>query len=72
MHLIQLLCIVFTFYILVAAIIGHLSFFLYQQSPKEQNSLEQAAQIYQQSNYDSAFKQAVENLFEAVMSIMES
>ena len=41
-----------------------MSFFLYQQSPKEQNSLEQAAQIYQQSTCDSSVKQAVENLFE--------
>jgi hypothetical protein len=49
---------------LVAAIIGHLSFFLYQQSPKEKKSLEQAAQIYQQSTCDSSVKQAVEDLFE--------
>jgi hypothetical protein len=65
MCLIQLLCIVFifTFFILVAAVIGHLSFFLCQQSPKEQNSLEQAAQIYQQSTCDSSVKKAVENLF---------
>jgi hypothetical protein len=41
-----------------------LSFFLHQQSPTSENSLEQAAQIYQQSTCDSSVKQAVENLFE--------
>jgi hypothetical protein len=41
-----------------------LSFLLHQQSPKEKNSLEQTAQIYQQSTCDSSVKQAVENLFE--------
>jgi hypothetical protein len=46
-----------------------LSFFLYQQSPKPQNSLEQAAQIYQQSTCDSSVKQAVENLFEGYHSV---
>ena len=65
MCLIQFLCIVFVFtFPLVAAVIGHLSLFIRQQSPKEQNSLEQAAQIYQQSTCDSSVKQAVENLFE--------
>jgi hypothetical protein len=41
-----------------------LSFFLCQQSSKEQNSLERAAQIYQQSTCDFSIKQAVEDLFE--------
>jgi hypothetical protein len=65
MCLIQLLCIVFILiFLLVAAIVGHLSFFLFQQSPKPQNSLEKAAEIYRDSTCDSSVKQAVENLFE--------
>jgi len=53
-----------TYCVIVAAIIGHLSFFLKQKSPKDKNTLKQAAQIYQQSPSDSSVKQAVENLFE--------
>ena len=41
-----------------------MSFFLSKQSQKERDSLERAAQIYQQSTCDSSVKQAVENLFE--------
>ena len=47
----------------MAAIIGHLSFFLRKESPRDK-ILDQAAQIYQQSTSDSSVKQAVENLFE--------
>jgi hypothetical protein len=65
MCLIQLLCIILIFtFLLVAAIVGHLSFFFYKQSQTEKDSLERAAQIYQQSTCDSSIKQAVENLFE--------
>jgi hypothetical protein len=41
-----------------------LSFFLFKQLPKGKDSLETAAQIYQQSTCDSSIKQAVDNLFE--------
>ena len=40
-----------------------MSSFLFQESSKEKNSLQQAAQIYQQSNCDTSVKQAVEDLF---------
>ncbi|KAF8816506.1 hypothetical protein BYT27DRAFT_7182075, partial [Phlegmacium glaucopus] len=52
-----------TYCAIVAAIIGHLSFFLHQESPSTKNSLERAAQIYQQSTHDASVKQAIENLF---------
>ena len=54
---------IFTFFLSVSAIIGHMSFFLHQESSQERNSLEQAAQIYQQSTCDTHVKQAIENLF---------
>jgi hypothetical protein len=62
MHLIHLLCIafIFTFLSSVAAIIGHLSFFLKKDSSP---TFEQAARIYQQSTSDFSVKQAVEDLF---------
>jgi hypothetical protein len=41
-----------------------LSFFFFKQSPTGKDSLEKAAQIYQQSTCDSFIKQAVDNLFE--------
>ena len=65
MHLIHLLCIasIFTFFSSVAAIIGHLSFFLKKDSS---STLEQAVQIYQQSTSDFSVRQAVEDLFESV------
>ncbi|KAF8799150.1 hypothetical protein BYT27DRAFT_7202206, partial [Phlegmacium glaucopus] len=53
-----------TYCVIVAAIIGHLSFFLHQESPSIKNSLERAAQIYQQSTYDASVKQAIERIFE--------
>ncbi|KAF8816124.1 hypothetical protein BYT27DRAFT_7185368 [Phlegmacium glaucopus] len=53
-----------TYCAIVAAIIGHLSFFLHQESPSTRNSLERAAQIYQQSTYNASIKQAIENIFE--------
>ncbi|KAF8799178.1 hypothetical protein BYT27DRAFT_7202267 [Phlegmacium glaucopus] len=52
-----------TYCIIVAAIIGHLSFFLHQESPSTKSSLERAAQIYQQSIHDASVKQAIENIF---------
>ena len=54
----------FILYLLVAAIVGHLSFFLHQESPNTNNSLERAAQIYQQSTHDASVKQAVEEIFQ--------
>lgn len=48
----------------MAAIIGHLSFFLHKESPDEQNSLERAAQMYQKSTCDKSVKKEVERLFE--------
>jgi len=50
-----------TYCTIVAAIIGHLSFLLKNDSSP---TLEQAIQIYQQSTSDSSVKQAVEHLFE--------
>jgi len=47
-----------------AAIIGHLSFFLYEESPYTQDSSERAAKIYQQLTCDTSFKQAIEKIFE--------
>ena len=47
----------------VSAIIAHMSFFLHKESPKGRDSLDRAAQIYQQSTCDTSVKQAVENLF---------
>ncbi|KAF8804798.1 hypothetical protein BYT27DRAFT_7193771, partial [Phlegmacium glaucopus] len=49
---------------IVAAIIGHLSFFLHQESPSTKDSFERAAQIYQQSTCDVSVKQAIEKIFE--------
>ncbi|KAF8800422.1 hypothetical protein BYT27DRAFT_6831855 [Phlegmacium glaucopus] len=45
------------------AIIGHLSFFLHQESPCTKDCLEQAAQIFQQSACDASVKQAIENIY---------
>ncbi|KAF8799074.1 hypothetical protein BYT27DRAFT_7202008, partial [Phlegmacium glaucopus] len=53
-----------TYCAIVAAIIGHLSFFLHQESPSTKNSLERAAQIYQHSTSDASVKQAIEKIFE--------
>jgi len=50
------------FFILVAAILGQLSFFL-RQASKKGDSLQRAAQIYEQSTCATSVKQAVENLF---------
>ena len=49
------------FFSSVAAIIGHLFFFLKKDSS---TTLEQAIQIYHQSTSDVSVKQAVEHLFE--------
>ncbi|KAF8799131.1 hypothetical protein BYT27DRAFT_7202192, partial [Phlegmacium glaucopus] len=53
-----------TYCIIVAAIIGHLSFFLHQELPRTRNCLERAAQIYQQSTRDASVKQEIEKIFE--------
>ncbi|KAF8813441.1 hypothetical protein BYT27DRAFT_7180979 [Phlegmacium glaucopus] len=53
-----------TYCAIVAAIIGHLSFFLHQESPSTRNSLERSARVYQQSTYDASVKQAIERIFE--------
>ncbi|KAF8814189.1 hypothetical protein BYT27DRAFT_7179758 [Phlegmacium glaucopus] len=52
-----------TYCAIVAAIIGHLSFFLLQESPSTKNSLERAAQIFHQSACDASVKQAIEKIF---------
>ncbi|KAF8800484.1 hypothetical protein BYT27DRAFT_7200065, partial [Phlegmacium glaucopus] len=53
-----------TYCAIVAAIIGHLSFFLHQESPSTKNSLGRAALIFQQSACDASVKQAIEKIFE--------
>ncbi|KAF8809947.1 hypothetical protein BYT27DRAFT_7187267 [Phlegmacium glaucopus] len=53
-----------TYCAIVAAILGHLSFFIHKESPNETGSLERAVQVYQQSTCDNSVKQAVENIFE--------
>ncbi|KAF8804526.1 hypothetical protein BYT27DRAFT_7194072 [Phlegmacium glaucopus] len=53
-----------TYCAIVAAIIGHLSFFLSQKSPSTKDSLQRAVQIYQQSTCDASVKQAIERIFE--------
>ncbi|KAF8805542.1 hypothetical protein BYT27DRAFT_7192417 [Phlegmacium glaucopus] len=53
-----------TYCAIVAAIIGHLSFFLSQKSPSTKDSLQRAAQIYQQSTCDASVKQHIERIFE--------
>ncbi|KAF8797551.1 hypothetical protein BYT27DRAFT_6933111 [Phlegmacium glaucopus] len=53
-----------TYCAIVTAILGHLSFFLYKESPSTADSLERAVQIYQQSPCDTSVKQAVNNYFE--------
>ncbi|KAF8809933.1 hypothetical protein BYT27DRAFT_7187229, partial [Phlegmacium glaucopus] len=52
-----------TYCAIVAAILGHLSFFIHKESPNETGSLERAVQVYQQSTCDSSVKQAVETIF---------
>jgi len=66
MYLIQIFssCSPYSLFPLVAAIIGHLSFFIHQESSNETNSLERAAKIYQQSTCDTSVKQAIEKLFQ--------
>jgi len=54
----------YSLFLLVAAIIGHLSFFLHEESPSTNDSLKRAAEIYQQSTCGTLVKQAVENIFE--------
>ncbi|KAF8799269.1 hypothetical protein BYT27DRAFT_7202436 [Phlegmacium glaucopus] len=53
-----------TYCTIVAAILGHLSFFLHKESPSKTDSLERAVQTYQQSACDTSVKQAVEKIFE--------
>ncbi|KAF8814825.1 hypothetical protein BYT27DRAFT_7205810, partial [Phlegmacium glaucopus] len=53
-----------TYCAIVAAIIGHLSLLLHQESPNTKNSLERAALIFQQSACDASVKQAIEKIFE--------
>ena len=53
-------------FLLVAAIIGHLHFFLIKQSSDNHPTLEQAVQIYLESTSNNAVSlQTVENLFKA-------
>ena len=40
-----------------------MSFFLRQELPNTNDSLERAVQAYEKSNHDTSVKQAVENLF---------
>ncbi|KAF8802806.1 hypothetical protein BYT27DRAFT_7196353 [Phlegmacium glaucopus] len=50
---------------IVSAILGHLSFFLYKESPSQIGSLERAVQIYKQSaTCDTSVKEAIEKVFE--------
>ncbi|KAF8801293.1 hypothetical protein BYT27DRAFT_7198371 [Phlegmacium glaucopus] len=54
-----------TYCAIVAAILGHLSFFLHNESPQRvTHTLERAVQIYQQSTCDTSVKEAVEKIFE--------
>ncbi|KAF8800459.1 hypothetical protein BYT27DRAFT_7200008 [Phlegmacium glaucopus] len=53
-----------TYCAIVAAIIGHLSFFLHQESPSTANCLERAAQKFQQSACDASVRQAIEKIFD--------
>ncbi|KAF8812757.1 hypothetical protein BYT27DRAFT_7182485 [Phlegmacium glaucopus] len=53
-----------TYCAIVAAIIGHLSFFLHQESPSAKNSLQRAAYIFQLSACDASVKEAIEKIFD--------
>ena len=48
-----------------------MSFFLRQESPNRNDSLERAVQAYKKSNYDPSVKQAVENLFKGSHSLLK-
>ena len=48
-----------------------MSFFLRQESPNGNDSLERAVQAYEKSNYDTSVKQAVENLFKGSHSLFK-
>ena len=49
-----------------------MSFFLCQESPNRNDSLERAVQAYEKSNYDTSVKQAVENLFKGSHSLSQN
>lgn len=49
--------------LLVAAIVADLSFFLHQEETDNNDSLERAVQLYQQSTCDASVKKDIENLF---------
>ena len=46
-----------------------MSFFLCEESPNGNDSLERAVQAYEKSNHDTSVKQAVENLFKGSHSL---
>ena len=48
-----------------------MSFFLHQELPNRNDSLERAVQAYKKSNYDTSVKQAVENLFKGSHSFFK-
>ena len=48
-----------------------MSFFLHQELPNGNDSLERAVQAYKKSNCDTSVKQAVENLFKGSHSIFK-
>ena len=49
-----------------------MSFFLCQELPNKNDSLERAVQAYKKSNYDTSVKQAVENLFKGSHSLSKN
>ena len=49
-----------------------MSFFLCQESPNGNDSLERAVQAYERSNYNTCVKQAVENLFKGSHSLSKN
>ena len=48
-----------------------MSFFLRQESPNSNDSLERAVQAYKKSNYDTSVKQVVEHLFKGPPSLLK-
>ena len=48
-----------------------MSFFLRQELPNRNDSLERAVQAYKKSNHDTSVKQGVENLFKGSHSFLK-
>ena len=49
-----------------------MSFFLHQEFPNRNDSLERAVQAYKKSNHDTSVKQGVENLFKGSHSLLKT